>query len=168
MSRALSGPDPTQYRVEVVRPALRHVGLWNAAAENLVVGTALKESLLRFVRQIKGPALGLHQMERATHDDIHRTYLTRPANKRLRRGVLELARYFCGDWPDASELCGNMYYAAAMCRVHYLRVEEILPADDDAEGLARYWKHYYNTPAGRGDVLEALPHFQFAVSEGPQ
>jgi hypothetical protein len=47
---------------------------------------------------------------------------------------------------------GNHFYAAAMCRVFYLRVPERLPQADDSAAMARYWKRYYNTHLGKGTV----------------
>ena len=37
-----------------------------------------------------------------------------------------------------------------MARVHYLRVPQPLPAADDIDGLARYWKAHWNTREGAG------------------
>jgi hypothetical protein len=52
-------------------------------------------------------------------------------------------------------------YAAAMCRVHYWRMGQIvgqkpLPAAGDLAGMAAYWKRFYNTPAGGGNVGEFI------------
>jgi hypothetical protein len=66
------------------------------------------------------------------------------------------------DVDDEYEAVGNLYYAAALCRVHYRRVREALPNEDDAEGMARYWKKYYNTVAGAGTVEKAVPWFEEA------
>ena len=59
--------DHAQFREHVVRYALKCTGTWSHAAENLVVGTALAESGLKFLRQKGGgPALGLFQIEPST------------------------------------------------------------------------------------------------------
>jgi hypothetical protein len=49
-----------------------------------------------------------------------------------------------------------------MCRVHYLRVKEALPTENDAAGMASYWKRYYNTVLGKGTIEQALPSFRVA------
>lgn len=156
------GIDTYQLRVEIVRPVLRFLGLHSRIAENLVLGTALVESRSGYLRQVGGgPALGLWQMEPATHDDIMYNYVYfRPT---LRQKLLDLST------PStvtigANELIGNLYYGAAMCRVHYRRVPEALPGSFDAFGLAEYWKKYYNTVLGAGTVVKALPHFEEACS----
>ncbi len=68
--------DIPQFRANIVRPTLEAVGAHNRAAEDLVLGTALQESNLRYLRQLNdGPARGVYQMEPATHDDIWENYL---------------------------------------------------------------------------------------------
>ena len=139
--------DPLQFRVEVVRPVLVHLGLHSAAAENLLVGTALHESGgLRWLRQLGGgPAFGVYQIEPSTHDDIWRNYLHfRP---KLNDRVARLAAH----QPTRPEqLIPNLAYATAIARVHYLRVPARLPDAGDLGGLALYWKRHFNTPAGAG------------------
>ena len=57
--------------------------------------------------------------------------------------------------PDANaedELTQNDAYAAAMARIQYLRAPKQLPTAGDTEGMAAYWKQYYNTPLGDGTV----------------
>ncbi len=65
-----------QFCANIVRPTLEAIGAHNRAAEDLVLGTALQESNLRYLRQLnEGPARGVYQMEPATHDDIWENYL---------------------------------------------------------------------------------------------
>lgn len=132
----------------VVRPALQHIGLHSPAAEQLVLGTGLIESGLKKLRQYgNGPALGLFQMEPFTHDDLWQTFLNRKPDLAAR------LRAICPD-PAADKLPWNLQYAAAMCRVKYFRAPASLPALDDIEAQAAYWKLHYNTPLGRGKVAE--------------
>ena len=64
----------------------------------------------------------------------------------------------------ADEMVWNLKLAAAMCRIHYRRVAAPLPAADDIEGLAAYWKTYYTTAAGAGTVDEFIRHFEIVRS----
>lgn len=147
--------DVSQVREFVVRPALQHIGLWSLAAEELVLGTGLQESRLRYIKQLgRGPALGLFQMEPATHDDIWFNYLRYQIE--LRNLVKGLAPHTHKFHPTAEALIGHLPYAAAMCRVHYRRVRAPLPAAGDIEGQAKYWKRYYNTELGKGTVEEYM------------
>lgn len=148
--------DLEQLRELVIRPTLKHIELWSPAAENLVLGTALVESKAEYLAQIRGPALGLWQMEPATHDDIWDNYL------RYKRDLAILVEELttpAAITHGAAELVGNLYYGAAMCRVLYRRVTAPLPNERDADGLARYWKQFYNTERGAGTVDKALPRF---------
>lgn len=156
------GIDPQQLLLHVVRPSLQHIGLRSPAAEQLVLGTALVESRGEYVKQLgAGPALGLWQMEPATHDDIWQHFLQyRGALSACVSELTTAATITQG----ALELVGNLFYAAAMCRVHYARVREPLPAAGDAAAMARYWKQHYNTALGAGTVDKALPHFQKACA----
>lgn len=155
------GFDVEQVRIEVVRPALRSIKLWSRVAENLVLGTGIVESRLKYIKQLgTGPALGLFQMEPFTHNDLWRTTLW---GTELGMNVGNLIRPFHGIAPPATQLIGNLWYAAAMCRVHYRRIRAPLPSDN-AMDLARYWKQYYNTPLGAGTVEKATPAFEIAVN----
>lgn len=145
----------------VIRPALQYIELWSQAAENLVLGTALVESNAEYLHQVRGPALGLWQMEPATHDDIFANFLK--YNATLRELVRELQTP-AAITHGASELIGNLYYGAAMCRIHYRRVKDPLPRAKDPEAMAAYWKAHYNTPLGKGTVEKALPRFLIACA----
>ncbi len=153
--------NPTQFRTLIVRPVLEHLELYSKAAENLLVGTALQESNLTYLHQLGGgPALGVFQMEPATHKDIWDNYL------RFRRDMSARVK----DYTTASlgkevdQLPGNLYYACAMARVHYYRVPEPLPDADNDEALGRYWKAHYNTAAGAGTVEQFVSNYRKGIS----
>lgn len=149
-----------QLRTFVVRPALQHIQLWTPEAENLVMGTAIVESAADFLAQVGGgPALGIWQMEPLTHDDIWANYIgyRRPLVERMNQ-LTTSAAITAG----AHELVGNLFYAAAMCRVAYARAPEPLPPERDALAMAKLWKLRYNTPKGAGTVPGALPGFKIA------
>ena len=140
-------------REQIVRPALKHIGLWSHVAENLVMGTGYQESRYQHLVQLgNGPAKGLWQMEPRTHDDIWSNFLK--YRKSLRDSVTELTVQ-----PWANEMVWNLQYAAAMCRVHYFRVPKALP-EDTPTGLAHYWKDHYNTYLGKGTVEEFVKNYE--------
>jgi len=141
--------DVDQFRQYIIRPILDYLDLYSPAAENLLVGTALAESGLSYLHQINGPALGFYQCEPNTHHDIWDNYLA--YKRRLSGRVRSLASERFQENRDI-ELQGNVFYATAICRVHYLRVKEALPDPDDLIGLAGYWKKYYNTEHGKGTI----------------
>lgn len=153
------GLDPTQLAKYIVRPTLEYIGWWTRAAERLVLGTAITESRLRYIKQLgSGPALGIYQMEPATFRDINENYLKYRAEGQLIEDLRDSR-----PTTKAEEVIYNLAYATAMTRAHYRRQKGALPDADDARGMAQYWKKHYNTHLGAGDPHEAQPHFQFAI-----
>ena len=139
--------------VEAIRPALTALAAGGVAAEQLLLGTAIQESLLIHRQQLGGgPALGLFQMETATHDDCWNNYLK--FRKELGEKVKQTLE--AGQQPLAQTMKVNDRYAAAMCRVRYMRVPAALPVANDIDGMADYWKEHYNTPLGAGTPEEFL------------
>lgn len=133
----------------VIIPACKHIGVTNKNGIDLVWETGCTESHYRHFSQVGGgPALGLWQMEPNTHNDIWENVL------KYREALAEKVRSLCTDGPKPSELMFNPFYAAAMCRVQYLRFEEAIP--DDIVGRAHYYKKYYNTHEGKGSVEKYL------------
>lgn len=148
----MNGLDPRQFREYVVRPALRHLDPeipYSVAAENLVVGTAMQESQLRYLDQLApgpGPAYGIFQIEARTYHD-HVKWID--AREDLKRKVDALRA------PSPSgleQLRTNLLYGAALCRVHYRRSRLGIPDADDVVALGRVWKAAYNTVYGKGTV----------------
>jgi len=133
----------------LIRQVLSPCGLYSEAAEELLIMTAAAESLGgQFIYQVGGPAVGIFQMEPNTHDDIWENYLKyKPA--------LASETDFWTHSKDSEALVYNLAYAILMARIHYLRVAEPLPPATDIDGLAYYWKKYYNTYLGKGTVRGA-------------
>lgn len=142
-----------QFRELILQPALTVIGIHSPAAEELVLGTALQESRLQYIKQLgNGPALGFFQMEPATHEDIWKNYLA--YHDDMAEKAKSLAAPTTAAHPSPNEMIGNLWYAAAMCRIHYRRVPDALPAAGDVPGMAAYWKEFYNTYLGAGTEEE--------------
>ncbi|MEO5364675.1 MAG: hypothetical protein H7838_13810 [Magnetococcus sp. DMHC-8] len=155
----MNGLDPQQLRDLVIRPTLQRLDLWSDAAEELVLGTAIQESGLRYLQQLGGgPARGLWQMERPTHDDIWQNFL----HGRTKLGLNILGPYVK---PDHARLASDLAYACAMCRVHYLRCPDMLPSAGDIDGQAAYWKAWYNTPLGKGTVEQYIANWHRVMGQ---
>lgn len=146
--------SPTHFRQLIINPTLEYLGLYSKSASNLLLGTAVQESRLEYMKQLRGgPALGFYQIEPFTLTDLYNSYLDyRPA-------WLTKMNHYQGN--DSRELAvvGNLRYATAVARMLYYRVPEKLPEDEDVPGLARYWKLYYNTREGRGTEKEFIDNF---------
>ena len=144
----MKGINDYQLRQLIIVPTLTHLDLLTDSAVSLLLNTAKTESSLHYLTQLNGgPARGLWQMEPATHDDIWTNYLS------YRDELADLVRALAigeKQVPDSEQMVGNLFYACAMARIHYLRVEAPLPAAYDLTGQAIYWKQYYNTELGAG------------------
>lgn len=162
MSAIAPGLDLDQLRLHVVRPVLQYLQLYSLAAENLVVGTAWVESRARYVHQLgTGPAESIWQIEPATRKDILESWLpARYPGLAYRMRQLQIT---APAGLNISELCGNLYFGAGLCRVFYYRVPEALPAADDPAAMAAYWKRHYNTAKGAGRVDAAALLFASVV-----
>ncbi len=143
--------DATQLRQMVIKPALEKLGLWSTAAEELVLGTAIVESSLVYIRQHgAGPALGLWQVEPTTHDDLHANYLS--YRQELSSRLMDLQS------PALSmdeNLATNLMYDTAVCRLCYYRQPEALPEAGDID-------------RGPGGLLEAAPQYAARRRHGEQ
>ena len=149
---------PQFFLDHIIRPALVAIELDGSDAEQLLLGTALQESGLRNYRQEGGgPALGYFQLEPEDHDDIWVNFLVGRKDLAARVRSLLPSRA----QPSADQLIPYPHYAAAMCRVHYLRVPLPIPAD--LAGQAAYYKAHYNTPAGAATTAEYLANWQAAM-----
>lgn len=146
--------DVDQFQDCIVQPALLHLRLWSPAAHQQVLGTAVQESAgLRYIKQLgRGPALGVCQMEPATHDSLYANYLV--YNPHLLALLKEIE-------PSGSSqaMMWNLRYSVAMCRIHYRAIKEALPNEGDINGQASYWKRHYNTAAGKGTVEQYIQHW---------
>jgi hypothetical protein len=156
MGGLLMGINSKQFRELIVRPPLVAVDLWSESAEELLMGTCAQESAMgTYLKQLdNGIALGVYQMEPNTYHDINTNYL------KYRPLLLHRIQEALDDKSFASSrLIYDLRFSTIMCRLHYLRVPTILPSPDDIEGLAHYWKKWYNTPEGKGTVDEFIANY---------
>ncbi|MFT8541652.1 hypothetical protein [Acetobacter sp.] len=157
----MPGLDLAQFKALLVSPVLEQLELGGNAAVNLLTGTALVESGLVWLRQNGGgPALGLWQMEPATHDDIWRNFL------RFRPDLTSALRQVGGAGAgvgSAELLVSNLAYACAMARIAYVRAPAQLPVATDSAGLSAYHKQFYNTLLGAADAQQNAALFARAI-----
>lgn len=149
--------------------ACKATGYYSPAAVNLLLGTMLRESAgVSVFQQTQGAptsksGFGLFQMEPATHDDCWANFINNRPDLYKR-----MVRLSGNAGANAMRLSFDFVYAAAMCRVRYLRDPNPLPSETDAVSLATYWKDVYNTSKGKGTVDGGtVALFQKAVSVVP-
>lgn len=157
--------DPRQLLDLVVMPVLTRLtpNTDVTSAAQLMMGTAAQESNCgSYIAQVHGPALGVWQMEPATHDDIWANFIVR--SPLLKKMTADLVSHILADGPTTIpsplQMTGNLYYACAMARMLYLRQPEHLPQTGDTARQARYYKRYYNTPAGAATEAQYIRNFE--------
>lgn len=145
-----------QLRHKLIRPILQAYDLWSPSAEELLLGTAAKESCCgKYLIQMGGgPALGLYQMEPFTYKDVFNLIVPR-----INTLDFKIPN-------DAGALIWDMRLSTVMCRLQYWRFSESLPKYNDIKGLAKYWKKYYNTEKGKGTIDEFVQAYEYYIG-GP-
>ena len=107
--------------------------------------TAAHESGLgRYTKQIKGPALGLYQMEPLTLLGSYEHYINyRPELQIKIHQISGVSR------PDRGQLQFNPVYSSIMARLKYYRAPGALPSASNIWALAEYAKKHFNTYKGK-------------------
>ena len=122
---------------DLIRETLDEHGLGGDRAVALLLGTAAVESAFgTYLKQVRGPALGIMQMEPLTFDWLQQKY----------QDVVDLPM-----WPP-ERMMWDLKLAILMARLRYLVDPEPLPAATDKWTLGAYWVRVYNTSAGAGTV----------------
>jgi hypothetical protein len=139
--------DLSQFKEIIVQPVLKRLGMYSLASERLMLGTALAESGLTYLRQRpSGPARGVYQIEPATADDLRKRFVPRL----IQRGIHDVVWLLSVDAQDG--LDWDLGYQTAIARLKYFSDPHPLPEANDVFGLAGYWKRVYNTPRGKGST----------------
>lgn len=146
-----TGLVPAEFLGLVIRPVLAALSeadprLSTPAAERLMLGTAVYESRLRHMAQIGGPARSLFQIEPPTFNDVWQ-WITMSGGEKLRQAS---ARFCFSGIRASDQYAGNQHLACVVARVLYWRRPEAMPAAADVDGLAAYYKRWFNTPLGAG------------------
>jgi hypothetical protein len=130
------GIDRDQLVQYVIRPTLTEAGQLigkkcnSRAARQLLLVTACVESHCgHYLRQIRGPAVGIYQMEPATYRWLTSTQVG-------------------PHLPPLARITSCLHCATLACRLRYWLVPHPLPAADDRDGLWHYYKKFWNSTAG--------------------
>ncbi|NBQ16891.1 hypothetical protein EBU24_01095 [bacterium] len=119
---------------------------YSDAAINLLLGTFAQESHLgKWRKQIKGPALGICQCERATFDWLKKKY------PKFIKSEFEMIE-------------NDDSLAIIVTRLRYYTILDPLPEANDLPKLAKYWKDFYNTKYGKGTVEEFISNYRRLVA----
>lgn len=148
--------NKTQLR-DAITKVLTYLELNSPAAVELLMMTAAQESALgNYIKQIKGPALGIFQMEPATEKDIWDRYLSKHQKLADKVQALRNTIQITG-LPDLET---DLDYQIAIARIFYYRIPAALPSETDIVGMANYYKKYFNTYLGKATVNEVIQNYK--------
>ncbi|WP_308368196.1 MULTISPECIES: hypothetical protein [unclassified Microbulbifer] len=132
-----------ELRLMVIRPTLKHLRAWSAGMENLLLGTAARESQLGFhLKQGRRHGLGIYQIQPHTHRHIWDHYLIdHPALASKVRGLASQRDFL---HHPHSELATNLRYATAIAWLiyHSAGVDDV--EENDVTAMARLWHQYFH------------------------
>jgi len=128
----------------------------DTAVELLMMTCAQETHLGKYLKQVKGPARGIFQIEPNTEKDMWKS-LSQGRNYQLRDKVIELM--FACEGTGFTNMELNLAYQIAMARYYYYRIPKQLP-DSTVQAMAIYWKKYYNTYLGAGTPEEAVKNYE--------
>jgi hypothetical protein len=151
----------------IIRPTLnRFPGMGGENAEWLMLVTAVAESNLQYIQQVRGPAVGMWQVEPATHHDIWVNYLRYRDQEDLRGEIHDLfivpglftpGFEFTVPQTRAASVAHaylpllkfDQRYNCLMARLVYRRDPHPIPSRHDFDAVWEYYKRVFNTRLGK-------------------
>jgi hypothetical protein len=152
--------DVKQFKEFIITPALSMLQKYSDDAVELLLFTCAAESNGgTYVHQVGGPALGIYQMEPATHQDIWVNYIYGSGSL---SSIINL-NFNVNGKIDAGRMIYDLQYATIMARLHYSRFPEPLPDRNDVNAIFDYYKKYFNTPKGKATKAESIKKYKAFV-----
>ena len=146
----------TQLTELIIKPTLIDLVEFSENALTLMVFTCAVESQGGYyLKQIKGPALGIYQMEPETYNDIWQNYIKHNGSLLMRL----LSNFEVNFMPNEDRLIYDLRYATAMTRIHYLRVSCAIPDKKDLHAIYSYYKQHYNSSLGAAQEDKAIQSY---------
>lgn len=140
----------------IIKPTLINLLMFSDDAIALLLFTCAVESNGgSYLKQIKGPALGIYQMEPTTYNDIWQNYIK---NKQTLMTILS-SNFNIYTMPDEERLIYDLRFATIMTRIHYARVFEPLPANANVYHMWEYYKAHYNFLHGQATQEESIEKY---------
>ena len=149
----------------MVRPTLKHMGMWSQAAENLLLGTAARESGLGFhLKMANTQALGIYQVSPRMHRNIWDRYLAPKSDlSSLVRGLASQREFLSH---PHHELATNLAYATAIAWLVYWRQNPEISKIDcgDINGLGRLWQKHFHSRCP-GTIQSFVDSYQALITQ---
>jgi len=166
--------EMNQLKALVIVPTLERMdeafrGASNPAAADCLCGIAAHESTIggvTYLKQVNGPALGIYQIEPATHEDLSYNYLYYQDDKdSLIAELVPIADMNRSDRTHA-QLTYDLRYQTAVARAILYRASfagwpgrDEMSQDHYVAALAVIWKNHWNTHLGAGTEQQYIDAF---------
>lgn len=149
----------------IIRPALSAIGLCSDNAIQLLLGTAAQETQLgRYLVQTNitpyNGGIGIYQMQAPSYVHIWGRHVDSSISMKAK---MKLYLGYEG-MPMASRMASDLALSTIMARLFYANVLERLPDEKDVPAMARYWKLYWNTMAGKGTQDQFIDNYKEYVA----
>ncbi len=157
-----------ELRHYVVCPALKHLGMWCPTAENLLLGTAARESGLGFhLKLANHQALGIYQISPRMHRNIWDHFLASKPDLASKVRGLASQREFLSH--PHHELATNLVYATAIAWLVYHRCDINIKRIDpnDTPTLGKLWQKHFHS-RNPGTVQSFCDSYQQMIIESGQ
>lgn len=144
--------DRAQLIRYIIRPVLRRIPKgYSAEAELAIIMIIAHESKRgTFIKQVRGPAMGLIQMEHKTHETVWK-YGGSVWKNALSLGIITFWQYCRRKHPESNRLIHDLKYNTFMARQRLFMKPEALPSADKPREISRYLKKHWNTIHGSAD-----------------
>ena len=147
-----------QFRSIVVRPILVLFGELSLVLENLLVGTALTESQLVYLRSYS-EGQGIFGITEGAYVRLWRDVLLFERTKRenLQSLSVESAGRVEDCMPSFGQVEWNLRFACAICFLVYYQSRQFLPEEyNNVKDLAGYYRRFHNFVGGKRTVEEFM------------
>lgn len=149
--------DAQQLHDYIIKPTLQYMGGNYRSKESaflLLCTAAIESNCGQYIKQINGPALGIWQMEPATHlDTWHNCDALNDDDFADIIKALTVRAMFDSEDDLNFDLISSPIYACAMARLKYSMDPHLLPkltgdSSVDLKSFFAYYKRVYNTELG--------------------
>jgi hypothetical protein len=153
--------DIVQFKENIVNPVLHDLQMYSKEFAELIVFTCAVESAGgTYVKQIKGPALGIYQIEPSSFTDLWVNFIVR--NTHI---VNLLTLHFAVHrMPAPIEVVTDLRLATAMCALFYKRYK-VKPESSSPDDLWEPYKKYYNTVKGKSEKSKSIKAYEAFVNQ---
>lgn len=148
--------DITQFRQEIVINTLSALNIRSPHMAELLVFTCAVESAGgTYVKQIKGPALGIYQIEPTTFTDVWSNYILRKPD------IVNMLSLHFGIHrvPEPQAVICDLRLATIMAAMLYMQ-RKAIPENSDIDTLWTLYKQYYNTDKGAAVEADAIKAYK--------